>query len=376
MHEMMYCGDQDLGRSQLCSLIKRNIGFAVSVNVAEKFSIIITTRDSSRWISELLEWYKKLSVAPIFIVDSRTVDNTREIISGYGYKYFDFTPKNDFPEAGMLRFGAEKSNSDWILRLDDDELPNRSLIDWVSKIGVGSRNQCWFINRRELLVSGGEIYYSRSYGKYPMPGYPYQLHPMARLYNRSRIGFSEELHTTGLKELKLFDFSPSENFIIHLSCLVHPFSERVQKIRKYESIKPGSTWGLADEYLPEIFSPEFHNIACDGLEEFTEFLKSLKPISYEQSELSPPERQIAVADVKKRSQNILRARYAYLLSEKKSAVKASADDVAWIDKVPTFLRRPMAKFLCSMLPRKFKSIGVALWDYLEIASQDVPKAGK
>ena len=203
------------------------------------YRIVIATRDSARWLTSLLFWYRERDLDPLFIIDARTKDKTRELVSEYGFKFKEFLPHGDFPEAGMLEFGAQQSDTDWILRLDDDELPNESLLRWVEDVGVRSKNQCWFIARRELFLDNNHIYYSRSIGKYPLAKHADKLHPMARLYHRGRVKFLEEIHTTGLQDISLYDFAPQENFLIHFNCLLHPFQTRLAKLRSYEAISPG-----------------------------------------------------------------------------------------------------------------------------------------
>jgi hypothetical protein len=334
--------------------------------VSNNYEIFIPTRDSSRWISHIIGYYKQYGLTPLFIVDARTIDDTRDLIADAGYSYLDYIPRGDFPEAGMIEFGAANCCSDWVLRLDDDELPSQKLLKWTEDVGSKSSNQCWFIPRRELYERDNEILYSRSIGKFPLPKFPSQLHPMARLFNKRSVKFKEEVHTTGFEELLLFNFSPAETFIIHLNCLVRSMSERLKKIYYYETIKPGVSWELADEYLPELFNNEFHDASSEDLEEFHELCAKILLDRPQSDRISEKDVFRAISETKNRAHKILQNRIAYRSSRNYDENIFDADDVAWITKIPIILQKPFVKFICSMLPNSRAQYGSALWDYFKL----------
>lgn len=325
------------------------------------YRLFIPTRDSARWIGNVIDFYSSRGLSPFIVIDKRTQDNTREIVASKGIEYKEFCPRSDYPEAGMLEFAAQNANSDWILRLDDDELPSQFLLDFVSSVGIKSKNQCYYIERRELSWDNGRVVYSRSPGKYPLPDYPQYLQPMARLFHVDRVEYLEEVHTTGLQNLKLYGFAPPQAFIVHLNCLVHDFNMRLNKILAYEEIKPNVAWALADEYLPELFDADYHNYTDQGLEEFLEFFQILdehkKPGNEEISRVDIDHARLSVAA---RAEKILSARASSL------GGRLTADDVSWIEYLPQSTRLPLAKFLCSVSDNRLNKIGMALWDYLEV----------
>lgn len=327
----------------------------------DNFRLFIPTRDSSRWIATVLDFHLSRGLSPLVVVDARTVDHTRELIASRGFNYLEFTPRCDFPEAGMLQFAAEHANADWILRLDDDELPSHKLIEFVRENGVNSKNQVCFFERRELYWESERVVFSRSPGKYPLPDYPQHLHPMARLYHIDRIIYLEEVHTTGFQELKLYGFAPPEAFIAHLNCLVHDFDQRLNKVIKYEELKPGASWALADEYLPELFDSDFHNSSSEGLSEFQHIFKQFTV------QKRPCSEQLARVDVAY-AHYCVAERIKYLIEARASSNggRLGADDVSWIEYAPIGLRLPLTKFLCSLPNVRLKRVGLALWDYLEL----------
>jgi hypothetical protein len=329
------------------------------------FKIIITTRDSARWLGYVLDWYQQHNLKPLFIVDSRTQDATRDLIEQYGFNYKEFLPRGDYPEAGMLEYGANQSDTDWILRLDDDELPNQSLIDWVKDVGVKSKNQCWYISRRELFFNKEKILYSRSIGKYPLAEHPDKLHPLARLYHRKRVNFLEEIHTIGLKDIFLYNFAPEENFIIHFNCLIHSMENRLRKLEFFEKLNPEFSWSLSDEYLPELFSPDFHLAKDDGLGEFLNFLNKFTPVPGG-VKLNDTQQARIFSSVRARSQIILNKRYQASLDKNHCVRHVSADEVTWIEKMPSFLRKRVVNLLNTFPSKRNKNYAKALWNYCEL----------
>jgi hypothetical protein len=129
----------------------------------------------------------------------------------------------------------------------------------------------------------------------------------------------------------------------------------------YEKIKPGVSWGLADEYLPELFDADFHNSSRDGLEEFDGLFELITV----QTWLKPEELALIDVDharvcVAQRVKSLMEAR---ALSQ---GGLLSADDVSWIEYAPPVLRLPLTKFLCSVSNKRLRRVGLALWDYLEL----------
>jgi hypothetical protein len=337
--------------------------------VLKNYEIFIPTRDSSRWISHILYFYKKHGLSPLFIVDARTIDDTRALISDAGFSYLEYMPRGDFPEAGMIEFGAANCRTNWVLRLDDDEFPSQNLLIWIEEVGSKSRNQCWFIPRKEVYERDNEILYSLSIGKFPLPKFPSQLHPMARLFNKKCVVFKEEVHTTGFEELLLFNFSPSESFIVHFNCLIRSMSERLNKIKYYEKIKPNLAWELADEYLPELFSDEFHNTGRKDLEEFKDNFAQILLTRPPSDAISEEDRLRAIHYSKVRAHKILRNRIPYRTNRIQPNYRLfDADDVAWIEKIPLILQKPIVKFICSLLCSSRSQYGSALWNYLKLKS--------
>ena len=236
--------------------------------------IFIPARNGARWIGPFLDGYRRNGIEPLYVVDSRSSDTTLDILKSKNADFVIFTPSADFAEAGMIEFGSRRCGTPWVLRLDDDEFPSQRLLDWLERFAPNSRNQTFSLSRRELFARGGRIYFSRSISKYHGYDRTY-LHPQPRFHHVDRVSYIEQVHSTGVFGPTYSAFVPPDAYFIHLSCLLRSPTERLEKIAAYETIAPKVTMGVADEYLPELFSLEHHNPDASGLEEFAYLFKSL-----------------------------------------------------------------------------------------------------
>ncbi len=321
-----------------------------------RFKILIPTRDSARWIGIFLDAYRKVGIEPFYVVDTRCADSTLEILRRKQADLIPFEPSDDFAEAGMLEFGARHAGVDWLLRVDDDEFPSRALLRWISSVGVRSLNQIWHISRRTLFVCDAEIYYSRSPGNFAHPQAAAFLQPQLRLFHAKRVAYLNKLHSPGFRRPVYASFAPQNAFLIHCNCLLRTPSERWSKIQKYEAIEAQSTLGLADEYLPELFSLEHHDARRDGLDEFAELFESL-PIHWNATPLVL-DRQIQ--DLLGREVSRFHER---IVASRDLGPVTSTDDFAWLYSVPRLFWRPTALLLSAFGRGRIHAAGVAIRDY-------------
>ena len=320
-----------------------------------KFEVIIPTRDSARWIGIFLDAYRKAGIEPLYIVDTRTKDSTREILLAKGANVVPFAPHDDFVESGMIEFGARHASAKWILRVDDDEFPSRALLRWIASVGVRSLNQMWYISIRTLFVCDGAIHYSRSPGHFAHPQAPAFLHPHPRFFHADRVVYRHQIHTPGFEAPAYASFAPQDAFLVHCNCLLRTPSERWSKIKNYEAIEALSTLRLADEYLPELFSREHHDARLDGLGEFADLFEKL-PIQW----------SAAPVDLDSQTRDLLAREVAHfhegISASRSSLPVTSADDLAWLHYIPRRLWKPLAACLQTS-GRKLQEAGSAVRDY-------------
>ncbi len=322
----------------------------------QKLRIFIPTRDSAKWVGIFLDAYRAIGVEPLYIVDARSADGTLKLLRAKDADCVVFTPSGDYAEAGMVEFGARAAGGGWLLRLDDDEFPTRALLDWIRRVGRKSLNQVWQVSRRELFCDeAGAISYSRSQTRYPNPYRRDYLHPQPRFFHAGRVKFLEKVHTPGFVDAEYFDFAPEEAFIIHCNCLLRTPAERLDKILRYEDIRPGSSFMLADEYLPELYSSfAHHNAGRDGLEEFAGLFAAL-PIAARGAGL---EISGAMVDTLTSETEGHRRR----IDAVPRLSFDSADDLWPLRFTPHPFRRRLAELLCTLGARR---MGTRIWNYLK-----------
>ena len=118
---------------------------------APPFRVVIPTRDSSATIGVFLDAYRKIGIEPIYILDARSVDDSARVLKRMNATVHEFTPDRNFAEAGMLAHAAQFIDTEWALRMDDDEFPSIELIRWLSARGACLEKDVCALSRRELF---------------------------------------------------------------------------------------------------------------------------------------------------------------------------------------------------------------------------------
>jgi len=240
------------------------------------YRVVIPTRDSAGHIGILLEAYRALGIEPIYVLDTRSTDDTAAILARMGATVKPFTPGGDFVEAGMIEFAARAAGTEWVLRLDDDEFPSARLVEWIAGTALQAMRTGFFLSRRDLFLRDGEVRYNRRRSSYTHPARPDFLGGHSRLFRPRELRFYVGLHTAGIHDETGFGFAPQDAFFVHFDGVIRSPAQRLAKIRRYEAIERGSTWRLADEYLPELFDDAHLTPGSDGLEEFAPLVQRLR----------------------------------------------------------------------------------------------------
>lgn len=88
-------------------------------------SIAIVTKDSAAYVEPLLRAARALADELVIVVDGSSGDDTLAVCAGYADKLFRVPPLGYVERA--LHWLYRQCAGDWILRLDDDELPSEGL---------------------------------------------------------------------------------------------------------------------------------------------------------------------------------------------------------------------------------------------------------
>ncbi|MFY9656902.1 MAG: radical SAM protein [Methylocystis sp.] len=322
-----------------------------------KYDLIIPTRDSGAFVGVFLKAYRKLGIEPLYIVDARSTDDTRDLLLALGARIVSYEPSADFAEAGMIEFGAKAACADWVWRLDDDEFPSQALVDWVERAEVLTPvvGAC----RREVHCFKGRFVYSRwptrlKDGDQNAVDYQY------RIFRRDAVRYLQQVHTPGFELPPDALQIPGDVFMIHLNCIVHDVAFRLSKVRTYAQHDKELSWHIIDESLPEYLDRRLQNYRADGLEEFSQLFTSLKR----------PEMPIALpkltADEQARVSRLLERAHETSRARRDAAFRHSLERS--LDRAPKPVVREIAKFVASIaghtgLPA-VRAWGDWLWNFV------------
>lgn len=141
-----------------------------------------------------------------------------------------------------------RCSGDWILRLDDDELPSAALLAALPELANDRRSACAIALKRRWLFPDPHHWIS---------GFPWGGEPQTRLLRNlpSLWTFSGANHTEGEFHA---DRSLQDLPIYHLDLLLRTEEQRRAKRDWYENLVPDLDWetfALNDMYLPEAYGP-------------------------------------------------------------------------------------------------------------------------
>ena len=249
-------------------------------NNDSQYAIFVPTRNSERWIRHFAQAYHQLGLRPVYLLDSRTTDQTGAILREEKMEVITITPKLDRVEAivGMI---ADFCKSGWALRFDDDELPSRELVRWLQSNIAAIEEDLVALSRRPCVLGrDGIVRYSKAEMFYWSEQHPEILDPQVRLFRPSRVHYADSIHTPGIVIDKRVFYAPSRHFFAHFDWILRSTAERINKVREYERQTPG-TLRYAKFYLPECVSPEQLRETDFETDEFRELSKALSVLRME-----------------------------------------------------------------------------------------------
>ena len=196
-------------------------------------TILIPTWNGGKYIDIFLSYYTNVLKVPVtVVVDSKTNDNTRSVVSRWGAAVWDVhNPASRVGE--IIETFSRASRTPWILRMDDDELPSSALIDFVRRAIANDDHDAYSFLRYECCVAKDGMLL-RHFGFDPVTQQQY------RLYRRDRVQYISAGHTPGfvLDGLRR-RLADEDAFIIHLDWAVHSREQRKNKKARYDAHTPG-----------------------------------------------------------------------------------------------------------------------------------------
>jgi hypothetical protein len=228
---------------------------------------VIITKNSARWFGVILDHYRQLGVEPLIILDDTSHDQTEVLLRQKGVDYVK--AHADVPRVeALVKSVPPLVRSDWVIRLDDDELPAGWLCAWAA---LQAR-------RTDAIVVGFERRWVRlrldgrlDYSNHPLIVSPQGvLDAQWRMFRPDVVQFRSDIHTPGFYIPKGSIIAPRRAYIAHFNWLVRSAQERRQQIDDYDGQRPlaGTRFGAIKVW--EDINEEDHRFAPIGRKEFDE----------------------------------------------------------------------------------------------------------
>ena len=230
------------------------------------FTIIVPIYDETTALSFSKAYFTKLGLEPLYVLDSKKHSRQTEVENLLGQKVAIYDNPGACIEAGYEQL-ASLSPTDWILRVDCDEVPNLNLIrHCTSFVAKPSDSYCGF-DRDDLIWRDG--HFERL--KYA----PLFFDTQFRLFNRRQVKFITKIHTPGFHipvwKLPLGPWwhASLKARIYHLQRVLTQPANRFEKVQRYNAVgqdKKFDDWHKRQE-------DSFH-WGSFGDQEFTKFFAS------------------------------------------------------------------------------------------------------
>jgi hypothetical protein len=239
--------------------------------VENGLSIVIPTINSAHYIDIVLAFYQRHQIPVSVLVDDRSCDETFAIAK----RLIPDTRLIRNPGDGvedMLPGIAQMCPAQWILRIDDDELPTLGMMEFVEEV----------IGHHEIDAYGFPRYQcaiSREGSLLQAKGVSTSVHQQWRLFQPTRVTFHNTWHTPAFYPHRRQESAPAPARLIHLDWALHTYAERLQKVERYDAHTPGegTKWrtyylyeeaDLAEQEFAELPLPEFSQTSVDIAQRF------------------------------------------------------------------------------------------------------------
>jgi hypothetical protein len=195
-----------------------------------KLSLGILAHNSAPFIERLLQAGAEFADEIIIGVDRSSTDTTEDICARYADKLFRLEPIGTSERA--LAWLNDQCSGDWILRLDDDELPSAQFVDALPRL-MRDRNYTHYWLPRRWIIGN-----TRSQWIAEHPWWPdWQVRFFRNL--PSLVSFPGQLHTDYIVQGAGGYFS--EGSLYHYALVERSEEQRRQKVAQYEAISPGNS---------------------------------------------------------------------------------------------------------------------------------------
>lgn len=215
----------------------------------DRFTVVVPTINSARWIADLHRYYSSIDVEPLYCVDSRSRDDTWAILQEVGARTISVASELRRVEALIVQL-KDRVDTPWILRVDDDECPSAELIAWIRSRRIRWTHDVIAIVRRWLRFSAaGDLEFAAS-GSWDWRRSQNGEDRQFRLYQKDAVDYVTDIHTPGFK-VKAATQAPMRALLYHFDWIVRSRRQRLEKTRAYDEQHDNSGESKAWFYLPE-----------------------------------------------------------------------------------------------------------------------------
>jgi hypothetical protein len=205
----------------------------------DDLTISIPTINSERYLDIVLDFYRDHGFPVTVFVDDGSDDNTLAVAKCSTATVVPVTNPSHFVAEGLIEQMSEHCRTKWMLRIDDDELPTLSMMQFVQKAMSEECALAYGFPRNQCAVSGaGRLLRSTKIS-------PFE-HRQWRLYQPAKMTYVHGLHTPGFEVdgSVMEGHAPSETSMIHLDWAVHSYDCRKRKVERYDAHIPneGTRW--------------------------------------------------------------------------------------------------------------------------------------
>ena len=238
-------------------------------NFDSRIAVVIPTVNSARWLGHVIDYYRNIDLKVIFAVDTRTSDGTTSLLSAKGSKFVMVRGQHPRVESLIGEIVA-KVDAEWILRIDDDELPSPGMLRWADKVIGAATPTTWGFPRVYCRydVRKRELEYSQFLPIGPLAGRDRQW----RLFRRNEVELSDRLHTPGFVAHKKRP-APDLAILFHFDWVVRSRLMRAQKVKTYEEQDAELARSLAHLSLYETVPKFWHMFTPLNFEPYQEFAR-------------------------------------------------------------------------------------------------------
>jgi hypothetical protein len=209
------------------------------------FTILIPVFDELEALEFSVFYFNKIGIEPLYALDSKRRRRKSEVekIVGRPVPVFE-NDKGQIMETGMASLVA-LSPTDWILRVDCDEVPSLDALAYCREFLASARNRVIGFDRPQLLYSENHLLAVST------PAYVAEIASTQwRFFNRRYVKFLPEIHTSGIEvPHRKAVLAPQSAKLFHLEWLFTSEEQRRKKSANYDLLLQASRmrqWQLID----------------------------------------------------------------------------------------------------------------------------------